>query len=144
MRFGKCKVIVSAEYKETTSRLYNVHWQLNTFNNILTPLHIYYIMITKKRMLSYLECWKTSNNRTIYDCYKKPSNAKIKAWEYLLKHFYDVDDGYALKILTYNTTYFTVGYLYVIVDYNTNTSITYFKIITKQNIQEIIVNVEEF
>ena len=95
-------------------------------------------------MLEYYKRWKNSYNRDLYCCYKNPSKAKIEIWEYILKYFYFVDDGFDIKIITYNQHQYTIGYIYENINYSTREKITYFKVITKQNIQEIIVCVEAF
>lgn len=101
-------------------------------------------MITEARMIEYWKRWKKSGKTNLYRCYKNPSQNKIDVWNYILKHFYDIDDGYGLRIISYNAHKFTVGYIYDTVDFCAKEKITHFKVITKQNIQEIIVNVEAF
>lgn len=101
-------------------------------------------MISNKRMLEYYKQYQQSHNGNICSCYKKPSKAKIDAWAYILNYFYYVDMGYQIKVIAYNAQHFTVGYIYEDVNYNTHKVVTFFKVITKQNIKEIIINVEEF
>lgn len=48
-------------------------------------------------------------NRTLYDVYKKPSNAKRRAWEYC-RRLCDEYKGHDLHVVSYNVYMFTASF----------------------------------
>ena len=75
-----------------------------------------------KRELRFLAEYTNSYNRTIYDCYDKPSQNKVLAYEET-RNYMESIGGKAYFILSYNAYTFTCGfivnkYLYVITKNN--------------------------
>lgn len=62
----------------------------------------------------------------IYDAYQRPSRAKLRAYEYCLELFRELD-GYDFQILGHNTTTFSVGFRY----FGKNTGAACFAYITR-------------
>ena len=71
-----------------------------------------------KRDLEFLKAYRNSYNYNIYDCYAKPSENKVIAYEET-RNYMESIGGNGYRILSYNTFSFTCGfivknYLYVI------------------------------
>lgn len=64
---------------------------------------------------SYYERYKYAVNkygyRYLYDCYKNPSCAKMRAERAIANEIYS-KDGYGYSVISYNTNMFTCGYLF--------------------------------
>ena len=64
---------------------------------------------------SYYESYRYAVNkygyRSIYDCYKNPSCAKMRAERAIANEIYS-KDGYGYSVISYNTSIFTCGYLF--------------------------------
>lgn len=65
----------------------------------------------KKYYQGYIWAVNKYGYRSIYDCYKKPSRAKIRA-ERVIANEIDSRDGYGYSVISYNTSIFTCGYLF--------------------------------
>lgn len=99
--------------------------------------------MNKKRVLGYYDLYKKTKNRDLYDCYKKPSQRKKDVMNYIFNYYYICDDGYDFKIITYNTNFFTVGYLFDTIDYFAMKKSTYFRIITPNHTTVLLVEESE-
>ena len=60
---------------------------------------------------SYMNAVSKHGYRGIFDCYKNPSWAKIKAERDIVKEGYN-KGGYAYSVISYNTSIFTCGYVF--------------------------------
>lgn len=69
----------------------------------------------KSQVKSYYERYMWAVNdygyRSIYDCYKNPSWAKVRADKEIVNEIYS-RDGYGYSVISYNTNIFTCGYLF--------------------------------
>lgn len=54
----------------------------------------------------YTQSWLT-----LYDCYKRPSLAKQRIWDRIVKESVE-DDGDVVSIISYNSHIFTCGYTF--------------------------------
>lgn len=99
--------------------------------------------MNKKRVLGYYELYKKSKNRNLYDCYKKPSQRKIEAMRCITVFDYIPNDGYNIKVITYNSSYFTVGYMFDRVDYFDKKKRIYFRVITPNHATALLVEESE-
>ena len=63
-----------------------------------------------KRDLRFLKEYRDSNNYSIYDCYAKPSENKVIAYEET-RNYMESIGGHGYRILSYNTFSFTCGYI---------------------------------
>ena len=75
-----------------------------------------------KKELRFLQEYINSHNRTIYDCYDKPSENMVLAYEET-RNYMESIGGKSYRILSYNSHTFTCGfivdkYLYVITKKN--------------------------
>lgn len=59
---------------------------------------------------SYMRAVSKHGYRGIFDCYKNPSCAKMRAERDIVKECYS-KDGYGYSVISYNTNIFTCGYL---------------------------------
>lgn len=100
-------------------------------------------MLTKNQTLKYYNVYSKTDTKGLYDCYKNPSEIKKEIYKNCIGIMLE-DDGYNDTILTYNVQFFTFGYLYDRIDYNTKTKIIHFKVITKNHIGDIIIKKESF
>ena len=60
----------------------------------------------------YMHAVNKFGYRSIYDCYKNPSWAKVEAENAILKECYNYYDGYGYSVISYNINMFTCGYLF--------------------------------
>lgn len=78
--------------------------------------------VERKAIKKYLKKYEQSNKRTLFDCYKNPSAAKFRAMVDC-RMFMDEIGGDDLRIISYNSSIFTVGFwkelkFYVITPYH--------------------------
>lgn len=66
--------------------------------------------MTKKELANY-KAYLRSNKRCLHDCYGSYSDAKAKAWDYCIRLFAKMD-GSDLKIVSYNSQFFSAGFTY--------------------------------
>lgn len=67
--------------------------------------------ITGKKARSYVNQYNYAPYRTIYDCYKQPSQQKVAAWENCERKCYAMH-GRGLIVLSYNCSFFTAAFEY--------------------------------
>lgn len=67
--------------------------------------------ITGNKARGYVNSYKYTGYRTIYDVYKCPSNRKIAAWNYCMRKCREMN-GHGITVLGYNTQIFTVAWCY--------------------------------
>lgn len=67
--------------------------------------------ITGKRARFYVNRYNNTPYRTLSDCYKNYSPAKERAWVRCLQKSADMD-GYAPRVLSYNSQTFTAAWHY--------------------------------
>ena len=59
----------------------------------------------------YMHAVSKHGYRGIFDCYKNPSCAKMRAERAIADEIYS-KDGYGYSVISYNTSIFTCGYLF--------------------------------
>ena len=64
-----------------------------------------------KRQKAIYECYEQSDLYDLYDAYNTTSGAKRRAWWGVNNDMQSVN-GWGLKIISYNTCMFSIGYLY--------------------------------
>lgn len=79
-----------------------------------------------KRDLRFIKEYRNSYNYSIYDCYSKPSENKVLAYEET-RNYMESIGGKGYRILSYNTYSFTCGFMFK----------NYLCIITKDNYYKI-------
>jgi hypothetical protein len=75
---------------------------------------------------SQTEWAKKNVYRSLNDVYSRPSSAKLRAYEYCIRLFHELD-GYDFRILSHNSMTFSVGFRY----YGKNTGAACFAYITR-------------
>lgn len=60
----------------------------------------------------YMRAVEKYGCRTLNNCYKNPSWAKLKAEREIIKECYNDKGGYGYSVISYNTNMFTCGYLF--------------------------------
>lgn len=79
-----------------------------------------------KRDLRFIKEYRNSYNYSIYDCYSKPSENKVLAYEET-RNYMESIGGKSYRILSYNPSTFTCGFMVQ----------DYLYIITKNNLYKI-------
>ncbi len=59
----------------------------------------------------YMHAVSNHGYRGIFDCYKTPSGAKMRAERAIADEIYS-RDGYGYSVISYNTSIFTCGYVF--------------------------------
>ncbi len=67
--------------------------------------------ITGKKALSYVNRYNNVPFRTIYACYKQPSQLKVAAWGRCIRKC-GAMNGYNITVLSYNSQFFTAAWHY--------------------------------
>lgn len=60
----------------------------------------------------YLYAVRQYGCRSLNNCYKNPSWAKVKAEREIIKECYNDKGGYGYSVISYNINMFTCGYLF--------------------------------
>ena len=66
--------------------------------------------MTKKQLKEKYRQYLKAPRRRVYDVYAKPSVNKLRAERNILDYMLD-QDGYGYRVISYNTSFFTVGYI---------------------------------
>lgn len=64
-----------------------------------------------KQQEQIINAYKRTDKRSIYECYKKPSNYKLNAEQTIKNEMVDYN-GFGYRVLTYNINKFTCAYKY--------------------------------
>ena len=67
----------------------------------------------RQYVTNYIHVMKRTGGlgRTLYDCYKEPSQTKHEIWEDWKRHFNDNNDSACLTVVTYSARFFTLAYM---------------------------------
>ena len=65
----------------------------------------------KKRAANFRRSYNNAHIICLTEAYKNPSISKQRAYAYCIKKMLEMG-GYGLRIMGYNTSFFTVGWLY--------------------------------
>lgn len=68
--------------------------------------------ITGKKARSYVNQYNRTSYRTIYGCYKQPSQYKVAAWGHCLRKYGEMD-GHNITVLSFNKSFFTAAWYYM-------------------------------
>ena len=66
--------------------------------------------MTKNQLKAKYQEYLKAPRQRVYDVYAKPSVNKLRAERNILDYMLD-QDGYGYRVMSYNTSFFTVGYI---------------------------------
>ena len=66
--------------------------------------------MTKNQLKAKYQEYLKAPRQRVYDVYAKPSVNKLRAERNILDYMLD-QDGYGYRVMLYNTSFFTVGYI---------------------------------
>ena len=66
--------------------------------------------MTKKQLNAKYAEYLSTPSRCVEDVYARPSTAKRRAQREIINYLVD-QDGYGYRVMSYNTSFFTVGYI---------------------------------
>ena len=66
--------------------------------------------MTKNQLKAKYQMYLKAPRQRVYDVYAKPSVNKLRAEREILDYMLD-QNGYGYRVISYNTSFFTVGYI---------------------------------